>query len=80
MVIGTYWRAHHRLFRWVRNYDNRLVSINMRLLLCVSFIPCPTAFYSQYPGRADAADFLLREPSGGGPGQLPPVALPDEPS
>ena len=49
VVIGTYWRAHHRLFRWVRNYDNRLVSINLRLLLCVSFIPCPTAFYSQYP-------------------------------
>ena len=49
VVIGTYWRAHHRLFRWVRNYDNRLVSINLRLLLCVSFIPCPTAFYSLYP-------------------------------
>ena len=49
VVIGTYWRAHHRLFRWVRNYDNRLISINLRLLLCVSFIPCPTAFYSQYP-------------------------------
>ncbi len=50
LVIGIYWRAHHRLFRWVQRYDDRLVAVNLRLLLCVSFIPCPTAFYSQYPG------------------------------
>ena len=48
VVIGTYWRRTTG-FSVVRNYDNRLVSINLRLLLCVSFIPCPTAFYSQYP-------------------------------
>jgi uncharacterized membrane protein len=49
LVIGTYWITHHRLFRWVRGYDGRLVWKNLRLLLCVSFIPFPTAFFSEYP-------------------------------
>ncbi len=48
LVIGNYWRSHHRLFRWVRDYDANLVTINLLLLLSVSFIPCPTAFYSDY--------------------------------
>ena len=50
LVIGSYWRSHHRLFRWVRGQDPRLVTINLWLLLFVSFIPAPTAFYSDYPG------------------------------
>ena len=49
LVIGTYWRSHHRLFRWVRMYDSGLVTINLLLLLSVSFIPAPTAFYADYP-------------------------------
>lgn len=49
LVIGVYWRAHHRMFGWVRGYNTRLVSLNMRLLLCITFIPVPTAFFSQYP-------------------------------
>lgn len=49
LVISNYWRAHHRLFRWVCNYDHAFVTINLLLLLCVSFIPSPTAFYSDYP-------------------------------
>ena len=49
LVIGTYWRAHHRLFRWVRGYTPGLVQINLFLLLAVSFIPAPTGFYSDYP-------------------------------
>ena len=50
LVIGNYWRAHHRLFRWVRGHAPRLVTANLWLLLFVSFIPAPTAFYSDYPG------------------------------
>ncbi len=46
LVVSNYWRAHHRLFRWVRDYDNNLVTVNLLLLMCVSFIPIPTAFYS----------------------------------
>ena len=48
-VISNYWRAHHRLFRWVMNYDDTFVTLNLLLLLTVSFVPCPTAFYSDHP-------------------------------
>ena len=51
LVIGTYWRAHHRLFRWVRGYTPRLLTLNSLLLLAVSFIPAPTGFYSDYPSH-----------------------------
>ena len=50
LVIGNYWRSHHRLFRWVRDCTPRLVTINVALLLFVSFMPAPTAFFSEYPG------------------------------
>ena len=50
LVIGNYWRSHHRLFRWVRVCTPRLVAINVALLLFVSFMPAPTAFFSEYPG------------------------------
>ncbi|MEA2601264.1 MAG: potassium channel family protein [Acidobacteriota bacterium] len=49
LVIGTYWTAHHRLFRWVNGYDRGLVWRNLWFLLAVSFIPFPTAFFSEYP-------------------------------
>ena len=47
-VVSNYWRAHHRLFRWVGNYNDTLVTLNLILLFLVSFIPCPTAFYSDH--------------------------------
>jgi uncharacterized membrane protein len=49
VVVGTYWAAHHRLFRWVKGYDRQLVWRDLWLLLGVSFIPFPTAFFSEYP-------------------------------
>lgn len=49
LVISNYWRAHHRLFRWMRAYDNTLVTINLLLLMGVSFMPIPTAFFGDYP-------------------------------
>lgn len=49
VVVGTYWAAHHRLFRWVKSYDRQLVWRDLWLLLGVSFIPFPTAFFSEYP-------------------------------
>jgi uncharacterized membrane protein len=47
-VIGTFWMAHHRLFRWVRGYDRRFIWLNLFSLLGISFIPFPTAFFSEY--------------------------------
>jgi uncharacterized membrane protein len=42
VVIASYWMAHHRHFRYIRRYDQRLMMLNVLFLLCVAFIPVPT--------------------------------------
>lgn len=48
LVVGTYWVKHHKLFSLVESYAEPLLWKNLRLLLCVAFIPFPTAFFSEY--------------------------------
>ena len=42
-VIGIFWTAHHRIFRYVANLDQRLIWLNLLFLMCVAFLPFPTA-------------------------------------
>ncbi|MEP6849200.1 MAG: TMEM175 family protein [Acidobacteriota bacterium] len=41
-LIGIYWRRHHQLFGFLTNYDSRLITLNMTVLLSVIFIPLST--------------------------------------
>lgn len=43
LVIGQFWIAHHRMFEYVRRYDQGLLWLNLISLLTVSFMPFPTA-------------------------------------
>lgn len=47
-LIGIIWVNHHNLFRLVRRIDHMLLMINLALLLCVAFIPFPTALVARY--------------------------------
>lgn len=47
LLIGTMWFEHHRIFRYIADYDAGLLWRNFLLLLCVSFIPFPTALFSE---------------------------------
>jgi uncharacterized membrane protein len=51
MVIGIYWYAHWRRFRYVRRLNGRLVVLNLLLLAFVAFIPFPTALMAEYGDR-----------------------------
>ena len=42
VVIGVYWKAHHRMFRTLRRVTNRLLNLNLLLLGLVALIPFPT--------------------------------------
>jgi uncharacterized membrane protein len=42
------WIEHHRIFRYIKDYDAGLLWRNLLLLLCVSFVPFPTALFSEY--------------------------------
>jgi uncharacterized membrane protein len=47
-VIATYWAAHHRIFRFVHRYDDRLIWLNILFLLSIVLMPFTSAYYSEY--------------------------------
>src|SRR6185503_7827969 len=47
LIIGLMWVEHHRIFRYIDDYDGGLLWRNLLLLLCVSFVPFPTALFSE---------------------------------
>ena len=47
LIIGLMWIEHHRIFRYIDDYDGGLLWRNLFLLLCVSFVPFPTALFSE---------------------------------
>lgn len=48
VMIGTYWVTHHMAFHHIRRSDRTLLWLNITFLLCVSFIPFPTALLGHY--------------------------------
>ena len=52
--IGIMWVNHHRLFTHIRRSDNRLLFLNLLLLLGVTVVPFPTALLAAHLRGADA--------------------------
>jgi len=50
-VIAFYWLAHHRTFRFIRDYDAGLLRINLLVLFFIAFVPFPTALLFEYPAQ-----------------------------
>lgn len=48
LIVGLMWIEHHRIFRYIVHYDAGLLWRNLLLLLCVSFVPFPTALFSEF--------------------------------
>ncbi len=47
-VIGIWWFAHHRLFRYIKRYDSTLMWRNLFFLLFITIIPFQTQLLAQY--------------------------------
>ena len=47
LLIATYWRHHHFLFKYIHNYNNPILSANMLVLLPIIFFPFTTAFWAE---------------------------------
>ncbi len=56
-VIAMFWLGHHRLFRYVREYDHGLLMVNLVLLFCVAFLPYPSAILADHADEVGAAVF-----------------------
>jgi uncharacterized membrane protein len=57
LVVGAYWRAHRHVFRHIKRYDTAFLTLNLLLLLSVSFLPLPTSVIGRYPGSWVAVVF-----------------------
>ncbi len=48
VIIGIYWVSHHIIFHYIKRSDPVLLWLNILFLMCISFIPFPTALIGQY--------------------------------
>lgn len=53
LVIGIMWINHHNIFQYFRGVDHWLLAINLMLLLCIAFIPFPTALLAEHITHPD---------------------------
>lgn len=54
LTIGGIWLAHHGVFRRLLYADNRVMRINLLLLMAVSFLPYPTRLVAETIRTQDA--------------------------
>jgi TMEM175 potassium channel family protein len=48
LIIGIVWANHHNRLRLISRSDRLFLVINILVLMCVAFIPFPTALLSEY--------------------------------
>lgn len=51
LAVGLYWMGHHRVFRYVIRWDERLIALNLFLLLFIAFMPYPAAMIGEHGGQ-----------------------------
>jgi len=51
LQIGVIWANHHNRFRFIVRSDHGLLFLNILFLMCVAFIPFPTALLAEYLGE-----------------------------
>jgi uncharacterized membrane protein len=57
VVIALFWISHRRIFVYIVRSDAVLTLLNLGLLLCIAFMPFPTAIISLYGNTAIAVIF-----------------------
>jgi uncharacterized membrane protein len=53
LTIGIYWANHHSIFRLFTGTDHGFLLLNVFFLMCIAFLPFPTAVLGSYLGDAD---------------------------
>lgn len=51
LTIGIMWANHHEILKLIARTDHYLVLINTLFLLCIGFLPFPTALLSRFLGH-----------------------------
>ena len=48
IVIGIMWANHHNLMKLIDRIDHGFITLNLLLLMCVAFLPFPTAVMAEH--------------------------------
>jgi uncharacterized membrane protein len=48
VVIGIMWANHHNLMKLIDRVDHGLITLTLLLLLCIAFLPFPTAVMAEH--------------------------------
>jgi TMEM175 potassium channel family protein len=54
IVIGIMWANHHNLMKLVNRLDHGFITLTLLLLMCVAFLPFPTAVMADHLADPDA--------------------------
>ncbi len=54
IVIGIMWANHHNLMKLVNRIDHGFITLTLLLLMCVAFLPFPTAVMADHLADPDA--------------------------
>jgi uncharacterized membrane protein len=58
VLVASFWYGHHRLFRLIQGYDDRLLWLNVLFLMGVAFLPVPSAVLGEHGPELPAVLFF----------------------
>lgn len=64
VTIGIMWANHHSMFHYIRRADRYFVLIHVMFLMCISFLPFPTALLAAYLPEPDGRTLAVAVYSG----------------
>jgi uncharacterized membrane protein len=50
-IVAVYWIEHHRMFRYIRRYDDGLIWLNLLLLMLIAVVPFATNLLDTHSGQ-----------------------------
>ncbi len=59
LMIGIYWANHHFLFKLFTRTDHVFLMLNVFFLMCIAFLPFPTAVLGEYLRDSEQRDVAV---------------------
>jgi uncharacterized membrane protein len=48
LIIGSFWMAHHKMFQYIKKYDDTFIFLNIISLMFIAAVPIPTSIMGEY--------------------------------
>jgi uncharacterized membrane protein len=48
LIIGSFWMAHHKMFKYIKKYNDAFIFLNIVTLMFVAAVPIPTKIMGDY--------------------------------